>query len=161
MRHSNDHSLLARTVKGEGYRGLLAKAPASFRQLHDIVSSINRLSQVPYFVTNFGLSITLAFVPWAMDTYFVALDCEREDEYDSRIGMYLRLLPEKDQTARVSLDGVYLATFEMKISPLIHLQQIYVRQQVWTTAPQRDRMYDFWIRTLPSRIMRLQDSELQ
>lgn len=47
MKHSNDHSLFAWSVEGEGYRGLLAKSPANFRRSHDIVPSINRLSHVP------------------------------------------------------------------------------------------------------------------
>lgn len=149
MKHSNDHSLFARTIKKEGYRGLLAKSPASFQHSHDIIPSINKLSEVPYSVTNFGLSITLAFMPWAMDTYFVALDCERDDIYDSRIGIYLRLLPERNQ----SLDGMDLKTFELSNFPLIHLRQTYVRQRVWGISPQPDRMYGFWIRTLPPTIM--------
>ncbi|KAK0129725.1 hypothetical protein ONS96_000285 [Cadophora gregata f. sp. sojae] len=153
MKHSNDHSLFAWSVEGEGYRGLLAKSPASFQQSYDVVPSFNKLSHVPYFVTNFGLSITLAFIPWAMDTYFVALDCEREDKYDSRIGIYLKLLREKDQAARISLDGTDFPTFELRNFPLVHLRQIYVRQQVWFVAPQPDRLYGFWIRTLPPMIM--------
>jgi len=153
MKHSNDHSLFAWSVEGEGDKGLLPKSPANFRHSHDVVPSINRLSHVPYSVTNFGLSITLAFVPWAMETYFVALDCEREDKYDSRIGVYLRLLPEKDQAARISLDGTDFKTFEVRSLPLVHLRQIYVRQQVWTVPPQPERLYGFWIRTLPSMIM--------
>ncbi|KAH6719878.1 heterokaryon incompatibility protein-domain-containing protein [Leptodontidium sp. MPI-SDFR-AT-0119] len=129
MKHSNDHSLFARTIKKEGYRGLLAKSPASFQHSHDIIPSINKLSEVPYSVTNFGLSITLAFMPWAMDTYFVALDCERDDIYDSRIGIYLRLLPERNQ----SLDGMDLKTFELSNFPLIHLRQTteVLSRNVW------------------------------
>ncbi|PVH86937.1 HET-domain-containing protein [Cadophora sp. DSE1049] len=153
MKHSNDHSLFAWSVEDEGYRGLLARSPASFQHTYDVVPSINRLSHVPYFVTNFGLSITLAFVPWAMDIYFVALDCEREDKYDSRIGIYLKLLPEKDQAARISLEGSDFKNFEVRNFPLVHLRQIYVRQQVWVITPQPDRLYGFWIRTLPLMIM--------
>ncbi len=63
MKHSNDHSLFAWSSDAVGYRGLLAKSPASFQESYDIVPSINRLSHVPYSVTNFGLSITLAMLP--------------------------------------------------------------------------------------------------
>ncbi len=88
-----------------------------------------------------------------MDTYFVALDCEKEDRYDSRVGIYLKLLAEKDQAARILLDGKDLMTFELRLFSLIHLRQIYVRQRVWVTLPQPDRIYGFWVRTLPPMII--------
>ncbi|PBP26575.1 hypothetical protein BUE80_DR002502 [Diplocarpon rosae] len=153
MKHSNDHSLFAWSCSDSAQRGLLARSPTSFQDSNDIVPSVNRLSQVPYAVTNFGLSISLAVLPWAMDTYFAALDCETEDKYDSRVGIYLRLLPEKDQAARVSVDGRDLTTFELSFSGLVHQRHLYVRQRVWVTPPQPERMYGFWVRTLPPMIL--------
>jgi len=145
MKHSDDHTLFAWTSSGGGYRGLLAKSPADFCDCTNIVPTRSGLNRIPYFITNMGLSIELLMTGWAMDTYLAALDCEVESS-KTRIGIFLRLLPEDGQCARVMIDGTDRPNFPLDLVPESHYRKIYVRQKVWKTVPGLDRMYGFWLR---------------
>ena len=151
MKHSDDHSLFAWTSSAEGYRGLLAKSPTDFRYCDNIVSTRSGLNRIPYFITNMGLSIELVMIAWAMDTYLAALDCEIENP-KQRIGIFLRLLPEDGQCARLRLDGTDRPNFPLDLVPESHYRKIYVRQKVRKSLATLDRMYGFWLRKLPSTV---------
>ncbi|KAF4628843.1 hypothetical protein G7Y89_g9309 [Cudoniella acicularis] len=153
MKHSDDHSIFAWSSADDKYRGLLAKSPLDFRNCYNIVSSNSRLNRLPYSVTNMGLSIELPMIAWAMDIYFAALDCEVEKVSDSRVGMFLKLLPEKHQYARVPQDGTDSRVFGSELIPQSQHRQIYVRQKVWDSIPPLDRLYGFWIRKLPLKFI--------
>jgi hypothetical protein len=109
MKHSDDHSIFAWKTTSNIYHRLLARHPADFRDCSDIVSSRHRLNRIPYSITNMGLSIELAMIPWEMDTYLVGLDCETGMVWRPsgvRVGTFLRLLPQKYQYARVLVNGL-------------------------------------------------------
>ncbi|KIM98488.1 hypothetical protein OIDMADRAFT_181845 [Oidiodendron maius Zn] len=148
MKHSDDHSLFAWTSSDEGYRGLLAKSPADFCNCGNIVLTRPGLNRLPYSITNMGLSIELLMVGWAMDTYLAALDCV-EESHKTRIGIFLRLLPEDDQCARVMINGTDRSEFPSELVPESHYRKIYVRQKVWKIRPALDLMYGFWLRKMP------------
>jgi hypothetical protein len=148
MKHSDDQSLFAWKSTRNVYRGLLAKSPSDFGDCCNIVTSRSKWNRVPYSVTNMGLSIQLPMIAWAMETYLAALDCELEDIPNSRVGVFLKLLPENDQYARVLLDGADSRTFESSLAAQSTYRKIYVRQKVWD-SPSIDRIYGFWLRKLP------------
>ncbi|PVH68132.1 HET-domain-containing protein [Cadophora sp. DSE1049] len=149
LKDSDDTSIFAWSSTNNGYRGLLAKSPSDFRDCYNIATSSSRLNRIPYSTTNMGLSIELFMIPWAMDTYLAALDCEMEDIPNSRVGIFLRLLPENDQCARVLLDGTDRLTFGSELIPHSQYRKIYVRQKVWSSRPPMDMLYGFWLRKLP------------
>ena len=149
MKHSDDHSIFAWTSSESGYRGLLAKSPAYFSKCRNIVPSQFKLSRIPYSVTNMGLSVQLPMIPWAMETYFTALDCEVEGFRDSRIGIFLARLSENSQWARVMLEGADRRTFESELISKSKYQSIHVRQRVSESSPAMDKMYGFWLRKFP------------
>jgi hypothetical protein len=88
IRHSDDTSIFAWSNTDNRYRGLLAKTPAGFCNCSKFVISNTKLNRTPYFITNVGLSIELKMIPWAMETYLAALDCEVEGLPISRIGIF-------------------------------------------------------------------------
>ena len=75
-----------------------------------------------------GLSIEMLMIPWDMETYFAALDCEVENLLDSRVGIFLALLSEKDHYARVFVKSSGSLTFESKLAAKSEYRKIYVRQ---------------------------------
>jgi hypothetical protein len=91
-------------------------------------------------------------IAWAIETFLAALDCKLENIPNSRVGIFLKLLPENDQYARVLLDGTDSRTFESELAPQIQHRKIYVRQNIWGSRPTMDRMYGFWIRKLLTEI---------
>lgn len=155
MKHSDDQSLFAWKSTSDSFRGLLAKSPADFADCSNIVQARTKWNRNPYSVTNKGLSIQVPMIAWAMETYLVALDCELEDTPNSRVGIFLRLLPEDKQYARVMLDGTDRQTFESRLAAKTEYRDIYVRQKIWGSRPPVDRMYGFWIRQLPTKISTL------
>lgn len=90
---------------------------------------------------------------WTMDIYFVALDCEVEKVSNSRVGIFLKLLPENHQCARVLQDGTDSQTFGSELIQQSKYRQIYVRQKVWGSSPPFDRVYGFWLRKLPLKFI--------
>lgn len=133
----------------DNYRGLLAESPADFRDCANIVSASSRTNRVPYSITNMGLSIELLMIAWAMGTYLAALDCEVENSSNARIGIFLKLLPENSQCARVMVDSVDRPSFDLELIPQNQYRKIFVRQEVWRSLPTLDRVYGFWLRKLP------------
>jgi hypothetical protein len=87
-KHSDDQTPFAWKSTDRTYRGLLAQSPAAFQDCSDLIQSASRLNRVPYSVTNMGLSIELPMIPWAMDTYLAALDCEVHDMPNSRVVIF-------------------------------------------------------------------------
>lgn len=161
MKHSNDQSIFAWSSSSNEitgpilHSGLLAYSPDNFRHSSRITPSIKKLSHVPYAVTNFGLSITFHMVPWTMNTYLVALDCVNESAQPQRVGIFLKLLPETNQAARVAHEGNELTIFDTTNalhSKHSELRRIYVRQQRWIISTP-GYLYGFWIRTLPDSLL--------
>ena len=113
LKQSDDQSLFAWSCvdADSNFRGLLAKSPAAFSHCSNFIRSSSKLAKSPYSVTNMGLSIELYMNPWAMEIYFAALDCEIEGIPNSRQGIYLRLLTEQYQYARIMFDGTDLSNF--------------------------------------------------
>ncbi|KAK2829928.1 hypothetical protein FQN49_007120 [Arthroderma sp. PD_2] len=94
-----------------------------------------------------GLSIELAMVEWSMGTFLAALDCETEGVPNSRVGIFLSDLPEKNQYARVMLDGVDLTPFSTNRQS--QYRKIYVRQNIRGSQKPAEREYGFWLRRMP------------
>jgi hypothetical protein len=160
IKHSDDSSIFAWSNTDDEPRGLLAKSPADFRSCSKIVMSNPRLNRTPYFITNMGLSIELKTISWAMETYLAALDCETADVPNSRIGIFLRLLPDESQYTRVMLDQMDTQTFHFDLVKESLYRKIFVRQKFSGIHPadlmvglwHRQLpllMYGFWLRTLP------------
>ncbi|KAE8149315.1 heterokaryon incompatibility protein-domain-containing protein [Aspergillus avenaceus] len=151
MKYSDDQTLFAWSRTDGDLRGLLARSPADFRGCHNIVTSDTKLNEEPYSITNKGLSIELPMVAYAMKTYLVALDCNVENTPNSRLGIFLTLLSEKGQYARVSINGKDTHLFDSELIPCCEYRQVYVRQAICGSCPPSDRIYGFWLRKLPLR----------
>ncbi|KAM5353011.1 hypothetical protein ACJZ2D_017122 [Fusarium nematophilum] len=158
MKISDDQSLFAWRSDSTNYRGLLAISPIDFADCSKIIPSKSRWNQTPYSMTTKGLSIELPMVPWAMETYLAALDCELENTPNSRVGIYLQLLPERDQYVRVLLDGTDNRTLEQRLASKAQYKKAYVRQKKYVQRPM-DRLYGFWIGTLPTNITTVSSRE--
>ena len=152
MTRSDDHSLFAWSSSSPRARGLLARSPADFEDCADIVVAGERWNRKPYTVTNLGLSIRLPMLPWAMDTYFAALDCEHAGARDSRVGIFLRLLPRDDQLARVVFNGVDRGIFKADLAAKSTYRDVFVHQDAWDVVLAPERFYGFWLRTLSAPI---------
>ncbi|PGG96639.1 hypothetical protein AJ79_09512 [Helicocarpus griseus UAMH5409] len=150
MKQSDDHTIFAWKSLDQDYRGLFAKSPAAFAGSAAIVPSLSKWNRSPYSVTNMGLSIELPLIPWAMDTYLAALDCQTESK-SNRFGIFLTLLPESNQYARVILDGEDLPEFDSKLSPHCEYRKIYVKQAVSGMQRSQEKIYGFWLRHFPAR----------
>lgn len=153
MKHSDDQSIFAwkRDGTSKWRAGLLAKSPSEFKECSNVVRATVPWSRSPYSVSNKGLSIEWPMVQWAMETYLVALDCQFENEPNSRVGIYLQLLEEESQFSRVPLDGKDSRIFPSKYVDRVIYKTLYVRQKD-RPAQAADRLYGFWIRTLPTPI---------
>jgi hypothetical protein len=151
LKQSDDHSLFAWSCPDTCYRGLLAKSPSYFSECSNIVRSSAKLSRTPYSITNMGLAVEFFMAPWAMETYIAALDCEDEGPFPyNRRGIFLKLLPEQDQYARVMVDGKDILTFPPELLSEGQYIETYVRQQVWGVPRPSDRTYGFLVRYVPS-----------
>ncbi|KFY77505.1 hypothetical protein V499_03135 [Pseudogymnoascus sp. VKM F-103] len=152
MKHSADHSLFAWSSNEPGARGLLARSPADFVGCADIVVTRERWNKTPYTVTNLGLSIQLPMLPWAMETYLAVLDCERAGVPDSRVGIFLRLLPQADQHARVALEGDDRFVFREELAEKLMYRNVFVQQHLWGMTLEPQRFYGFHLRNFSSPI---------
>jgi hypothetical protein len=150
LKQSDDQSLFAWSCSDTSYRGMLAKSPAYYSNCSKIVRSAMKLGRAPYTMTNMGLSIELFMAPWAMETYLVLLDCETDGVSEGRKGIFLKLLPEQDQYARVMVNEMDIVTCPPELLAEGTYMKIYVRQQIWGTYPSRDRKYGFWVRSVLS-----------
>ncbi|KGQ07306.1 Vegetative incompatibility protein HET-E-1 [Beauveria bassiana D1-5] len=145
MKVSDDQSLFAWSVsvdEEQGLTGLLAHSPADFAGCADLVEPRQRWNHQPYSMTNRGLSLEMPMVPWGPETFLAALDCENAGQQDSRVGIYLRMLSQQGQYARVrfSDDGGVskaLQVFAQGLAPTVKYRKIYVRQP--GTEPARIR----------------------
>ncbi|KAM5447328.1 hypothetical protein MaudCBS49596_006092 [Microsporum audouinii] len=147
MKQSDDHTLFAWKSSDPNYRGLFAKSPAAFIDSGRLIPSAVKWNDSPYSLTNMGLSIELPMVEWSLGVYLAALDCETEGVENSRVGIYLSDLPEKNQYARAMLDGVDLPRFST--SRQSEYRNIYVRQNIRGSLQPTQREYGFWIRRMP------------
>jgi hypothetical protein len=150
LKQSDDHSLFAWSCPDTSYRGLLAKSPSYFSECSGIRRSASKFSRAPYSVTNMGLRVELFMTPWAMETYLAALDCEVEGTPNRRIGIFLKLLDEQDQAARVMLHGKDVMCFPPEWLSDGFYVEIFVRQQVWGIRPFLDLKYGFSLRSVHS-----------
>jgi hypothetical protein len=150
LKQSDDQSLFAWSCSDTSYRGMLAKSPAYFSNCSKIVRSAMKLGRAPYTMTNMGLSIELFMAPWAMETYLVLLDCEADGISKARKGIFLKLLPEQGQCARVMVNEMDIVTCPPELLAEGTYMKIYVRQQIWGTYPSMDRIYGFWVRSVLS-----------
>lgn len=148
MKHSADHSLFSWSSNEPCARGLLARSPADFAECADIVVTRERWNRTPYAVTNLGLSIELPMLPWAMDTYLVALDCKRAEVADSRVGIFLRLLSQADQFARVAFEGKDICVFREELAEKLAYRDAFVQQHRWGSPLGPERFYGFYLRKL-------------
>lgn len=156
MKHSADHSLFAWSSKEPCARGLLARSPADFAGCGDIVVTRERWNRTPYSVTNLGLSIQLPMLPWAMDTYLAALDCKRQDVPDSRVGIFLRLLSQADQLARVPFEGEDTCVFREELADKLTYRDVFVHQHRWGNTLPPERFYGFYLRELAAPLRTVQ-----
>jgi hypothetical protein len=127
------------------------KNSSGLLQLLQVRDLKHKAESYPIFLTNMGLSIELKMIPWAMEAYLAALDCEVGSLPISRIGIFLRLLPGERQYGRVRLDDGDIGSFESTFRKESVYISIYVRQNVWNIDP-TDLMYGFWLRTLPLKL---------
>jgi hypothetical protein len=152
MKHTADHSLFAWSSNEPGARGLLARSPADFVGCADIIVTRERWNKTPYTVTNLGLSIQLPMMPWAMETYLAVLDCERARVPDSRVGIFLRFLPQADQHARVALEGEDTFVFREELAEKLMYRSVFVQQHLWGMTLEPQRFYGFYLRNFSSPI---------
>lgn len=148
MKNSDDQSIFAWTNPGKTLRGLLAASPDEFAKCSFIIPSASRMNAKPYAVTNKGLSIQLAMMPWHMGIFLAILDCERSDRPDSKLGIYLHMYQEKDQYARTTVLDEDLQVI-YKFSPDLAPRNVYVRHHNYRHGPIQSRLYGFYIRNLP------------
>ena len=80
-------------------------------------------------MTNMGLSIELRMVPWAIETYLAALDCGVENLPNSRVGIFMKLMGERDQYARVLVKGADSRTFKSELMSQSTYRAAYIRQK--------------------------------
>lgn len=148
MKRSDDHSLFAWSSKSPRYRGLLAESPSDFQDCRKVVRIFGS-NRTPYLLTNMGLSIQLPLMPYFMDMYLAPLNCRMDSHENTQLGIFLRLLPEGGQFARVKLGLVDKEDVDSDILPKFELQSIYVRQSVQGSMPHPIRMYGFRLGHLP------------
>jgi hypothetical protein len=156
MKHSDDQSIFAwadHKKDHERRRGLLATSPADFFYCNRIIESTSRLNRMPYLITNMGLSIPLPVIPWAMNTYLAALDCKYEGDSDSRQGIFLEMLLEGEQCARVSVDHCEIITFKAAWLTKSRYKNFYIRQAIRRSNKTTNTTYGFYLRHLPPFII--------
>ncbi|OAA75436.1 Heterokaryon incompatibility [Akanthomyces lecanii RCEF 1005] len=147
MKASDDQSLFAwggsTSVAEDGQlTGLLAGSPADFSDCASIVVARQRWNHQPYQMTNRGLSVEMPMVPWGPETFMAALDCEDASAQDGRVGIYLRMMQDKEQYTRVRFrddagESRALQSFAQRLAPTAKYRKIYVRQR--NTEPARPR----------------------
>lgn len=102
-----DHSVFAWTGIQRGLPGLLAPSLECFADSGDVENVRVRSGREPYTMTNRGLSIKLALVPYYTDTYVAMIHCSRDSKTRRNgqrfMGIFLRHLYEDDQYARVAV----------------------------------------------------------
>jgi hypothetical protein len=148
IKYSDDHSIFAWTNGVNGYRGLLATSPADFQDCGNLVVTAQRAQSIPYSLTNVGLSIELPMIPWAQEIYLAALDCEEKGN-TARIGIFLKLLPEQGQYARIMYGGKDRTNIEPDKIAETKYQKAYVRQKIRGILESTERLHGFWLRTIP------------
>lgn len=133
MKASDDQSLFAWGAASDGQlTGLLARSPGDFAGCADVVVAGQRWNHQPYSMTNRGLALEMPMVPWGLETFLAALDCE---DARGRVGIYLRMLPDDGQFARVRFrdeaagENRAMQTFGQSLAPTAKYRKIYVRQR--------------------------------
>lgn len=164
MKHSDDHSIFAWSNIRNGpsttrvtRSGLLATSPSAFASSCNAIRSSNQLNRSPYSTTNMGLSIQLPMIPWAMNTYLAALDCEVENVSNSRLGIFLELFPAFEQCARVVHDEKDMTVFKDEFMTRSEYKKFYIRQSVLSFAPPALSLYGFYIRRLHLQFSKVED----
>ena len=151
LQHLADQSILAwgmdRDNHPDGFSGLLALSPSSFRRCSEIVPTRDSKS---FGLLNLGLSISLPTYPYSMETDLAFLECTDQGQLDSRYAIFLTRLSKKDQYARVmSVDDrsrrIYRDVPGLP-QPGMIVHQIYV-PQLPTEAPS-NKVHGFWLRSL-------------
>ncbi|KFY07970.1 hypothetical protein V492_06653 [Pseudogymnoascus sp. VKM F-4246] len=145
MKDSDDHSLFAWSSDSTEARGLLARSPADFAICAAVDVTHSRWNKEPYAISNLGLRIQLPMIPYSMDTYLAALDCELSGH---RLGIFLRMLPRENRYARVMVNGEDLVIFDAKLAAKCTYRYVFVEQRLWGTPLAEERFYGFWMRTL-------------
>lgn len=149
IQHSADESVFAwdldRNSHPEGYSGLLAASPSSFRRSGHIISYGESRS---FGFANLGLSISWPTLPYSLYTYLALIECyDRAD--NRRCAILLRRLSGKDQYVRVmDVDGQSLLKKRrsIRLNKAVVERQIYVPQKPTETLP--DLVYGFWLRSV-------------
>ncbi|KFY49116.1 hypothetical protein V495_00704 [Pseudogymnoascus sp. VKM F-4514 (FW-929)] len=163
MKNSEDQSLFAWTSKEPYAQGLLARSPDDFAACGDIVMVRKRWNRIPYSVTNLGLSIQLPMMPWAMDTYLVTLDCRNEDEPDSRVAIFLRLLSRPNQLLRVPFEEGDRSVFKDEMVEKLTYRDVFVHQPPPGVIMIPPPLYGFYLRNFSAPILTVRtttDSEI-
>lgn len=101
-------------VRGSAYIDFLASSPSDFDVARDAVARdqliLTRRSDYvdrPAFaVTNAGLSIEFALIPWCLNLYLALLDCqhERSRHEPRRLCIFLAKIPDQTQVSSSRLD---------------------------------------------------------
>lgn len=99
MRYSDDHSLFAwkHDVPQAGGAGLLAESPAWFRDTGAYVHKAEGPSDMPFQMTNKGISITLCMQRFG-DSWVASIDCPQGERH--YLGIFLECLSSKAQQYR-------------------------------------------------------------
>ena len=148
IKRSDDQTIFAWSCDSDGYHGLLAKSPADFKDLSNVIQAKQRLNRIPYSLSNMGLLIELLTTEWSMDTYLAALDCELEEESYERIGILVMLLPQSGQFARVFLNSEVRRSFNHNLFAGGKYRRMFIKQKQLGVFQPKDRMYGFWVRTV-------------
>jgi hypothetical protein len=115
LKISDDPTIFAWSGLSETHCGLLAPNIAAFRDSEAFVPSHSPSELGVLALTRRGVSVTTRLYPWCTDTYLAFIGCKKVDltdvttKGDRIIGIYLRILEEKDQFARVKVRGRELA----------------------------------------------------
>ncbi|MCJ1325035.1 hypothetical protein MMC10_001697 [Thelotrema lepadinum] len=115
IKESDDHTIFAWPLDRDDQPGLLARSPKLFENCASVELRNTRDSRASYSMTNRGLSMKFIAVAHSVDTYLVPLDCfdksmleHTQQEWEIRLGIFLKRLGQDDQYARVRFDGVSL-----------------------------------------------------
>ncbi|KAL9107300.1 MAG: hypothetical protein Q9227_007752 [Pyrenula ochraceoflavens] len=137
IRKSDDHSIFAWRhgfpPTPRARCGLFATSPSAFKACQDVVRAPAVLSPKNEFsMTNQGLAIELALIPYSMQTYLAILNCGQRNSPWKRLGILLEKLSSGSHYARVCIGHAAVVSIYLPQLQTWDYQchRVYVRQEL-------------------------------